>query len=194
MSDVMLKIVNSRIEFPNIEIVLKEKVGIYTKNPHKFLNNLLKIIIKPKKYTEEYILEGIDAENLSYFSRRIFHIVSPNLWNNKDILKILKSKSENRKIIVLSEKDENLNIYKIFEIKKIIDNSFSDENFLIITDSKELLEAICDKVIDENGNQIPFEEGAFLKRFDTMEEIEKLDEIEGHFLPLIFKKKVLNLR
>lgn len=193
MSDVMLKIVNARVNFPDIEIMIKEKVGIYTNDPYKTLDNFLKIIIRPKKYTKEYVLEGIEAENLSYFSKRIFHIASSNLWN-ANILKLIKSKPENRKITVLAEKKENIDINKIFEIKKAIKEKIPDENILVITDSKELLEAICDKVIDENGNQIIFEEGTFIKRLDTMEELERIDEIEEHYIPLIFKKKELNLR
>ncbi|SHE63645.1 hypothetical protein SAMN02745164_00839 [Marinitoga hydrogenitolerans DSM 16785] len=192
MSDIMLKIFNSKINFPDIEISVGEKIGIYTQNPDKLLSNLLKIIIKPKKYTEEYILEGMDAENLSYFSRRIFHVVSSELWNEKNILKIIKKKTENRKITIISAKDINMD--EILKVSLEIEKNLSKENIMVITNSKEFLEAVCDKVIDENGNSMVLEEGTFIKRLDNMEEIENINEVEGKYIPLLLKKRELNVR
>jgi hypothetical protein len=194
MSETILKISGSKIEFPNIEIMTKEKMGIYSKNPIALFNNLIKIILKPKKYTEEYILEGMDAENLTFFSRRIFHVISKDLWENKSILDLLKRKNDKRKIIIMRILENEINIPEIVEISKYIEKNLIEENILVISDSNELLEAICEKVIDDKGNQIPFDEGTFIKRIDTNENIEKLEEIEDKYVPLIYKKRELNLR
>ncbi|WP_129408907.1 hypothetical protein [Marinitoga lauensis] len=194
MSDVMLKIVNSKIAFPDIEIITGEKVGIYANNPDELFRNLLKIIIKPKKYTEEYVLEGMEAENLSYFSRRIFHVISTGLWNEKNINKLIENKPENRKIIILLIKESEIDLKNIVDISIYIDKNLSQENILVITDSKDFLEAICDRVIDINGNALELEEGIFIKRLDNMEEIENINEIEEKYVPLILKKRELNVR
>ncbi|KLO21841.1 hypothetical protein X275_07870 [Marinitoga sp. 1197] len=194
MSDIMLKIKNSKIEFPDIELLSGEKIGIYTERVTNTINNLIKIIIKPKKYTDEYILEGMNAEELSYFSRRIFHIISLDLWKEKDILQLLKNKQDSRKITIISVDKKDLKIDTISEISRYIENKLSDENILIITNSKDLLEAICDKVIDENGNPINFEDGIYIKRLDNLETFNSIEEIEGKYIPIIFKKRELNVR
>ncbi|KLO22937.1 MULTISPECIES: hypothetical protein [unclassified Marinitoga] len=194
MSDIMLKIKNSKIEFPDIELLSGEKIGIYTERITNTINNLIKIIIKPKKYTDEYILEGMNAEELSYFSRRIFHIISLELWKEKDILQLLKNKQDSRKITIISVDKKDLKIDTISEISRYIENKLSDENILIITNSKDLLEAICDKVIDENGNPIDFEDGIYIKRLDNLETFNSIEEIDGKYIPIIFKKRILNVR
>lgn len=194
MSETILKISGSKIEFPDIEIMPKDKIGIYSQNPIVLFNNLIKIILKPKKYTEEYILESMDAENLTFFSRRIFHVISKDLWGNKSILDILKRKNEKRKIIIMLILENEINIQEMVEISRYIEKNLNEENILVISDSTEILEAICEKVIDDKGNQIPFDDGIFIKRIDTNENVEKLEEIEDKYVPLIFKKRELNLR
>ncbi|WGS64229.1 hypothetical protein [Marinitoga aeolica] len=194
MSDIMFKITHSKIMFPDVEMTTGEKVGIYANNPDELFHNLLKIIIKPKKYTEEYVLEGMEAENLSYFSRRIFHVVSADLWNEKNIYKLIKNKPENRKIMILLIKENEIDLKNIVDISIYIEKNLSQENILVITNSKDFLEAVCDRVIDINGNAIELEEGTFIKRLDNMEEIENINEIEEKYVPLILKKRELNVR
>ncbi|KAF2956409.1 hypothetical protein [Marinitoga sp. 38H-ov] len=184
---VMLKIRDSNIPIPDLEINSEEILGIYTNDPEKIFDNIIKIVLRPKKYVKEFILEGIDVENLSFFSRRIIHFVSSELWNGKKVIDILKSKSKNRKLIIISVK----NTEDVFEISEYIEKNLKKESILLITNSRELIESVCDKVLDEDSNQLEFEEKTIFLDSYNNEEFDNIEEINKKCHPFIIKKRML---
>ncbi|NUU98291.1 hypothetical protein [Marinitoga sp. 1138] len=191
MEELLLKISNTSIEFPDIELNTGERLGILTKNPSFLFEKLFKIIISPKKYTEEYLLEGIDAENLSFFSHRIFHIISKELWNTTDFIKILKNKTKFRKIIVLILDETDVEIEQLIVLK----NFFEEKNNLsviVITDSKLAIEAICIKAIDESGTSLEFNEKLLFEDIISGEIFENFEEINNNFALGILKKRSIS--
>ncbi|MBM7559614.1 hypothetical protein [Marinitoga litoralis] len=186
---IMLKINDAKLSVPDLELNAEEKLGIYTDKPEEIFDNIFKIVLRPKKYVKEFILEGIDVENLSFFSRRVIHFVSTKLWNGEKVIDILKNKSENRKLSIISVLEKN--ITNIFEISEYIGKNMENESILLITNSKELLESVCDRVLDEDGNQLEFEEKTIFLDLYNMEEFDNIEEINKKCHPFIIKKRVL---
>lgn len=185
-SNFILRIINPKIDFPEIHLQKGSSIGIYTKNYKKILKSFFKIITNPDKFSEKVTINELVANNSSWIGRSFSHIVIPELWN-KNIVDILREKPDRRHLILISATDSHIKSEEFSEISELCSQYKKDGAIITITDSKQLIEATSDEIIDDNGNKISYQVGQF---FEDMkgEDIDDVDKIESNMKNIRYKK------
>lgn len=185
-SNYILRIINPKLDFPEIHLQKGSSLGIFTRDYKKTLKNLFKILTNPDKFSEKVTVNDLIANNSSWIGRSFSHLVIPELWD-KNILEILKEKPDRRHLIVISASDDDIKSEEYSEISNLCSLYKKDGAVLIITDSKNLIEATSDGVLDEKGNKISYKTGQFFEDMNG-KEIEDVNKIESNLKNIKFKK------
>ena len=185
-SNYILRVIKPKIEFPEIHLQKGSSIGIYTKNYKKILKSFFKILTNPDKFSEKVTVNELVANNSSWIGRSFSHIVIPDLWN-KNIVDILKEKPDRRHLILISATDSNIKPEEFSKISELCSQYKKDGAIITISDSKNLIEATSDEIIDETGNKISYQVGQF---FEDMSgnDIENVDKLESNMKNIRYKK------
>lgn len=181
----VIKISSPKINFPEISLEAGESIGIYTNSPSKYIKYFFKIITDPSKNAEKVTINEIVANTTPWVGRTFTHIVIPEVWND-DILQILKNKPERRHLIFIGAKDNQIKKEKLPQISEQVHEYLKKCAILTITDSTELIEAVCKKVIDTNGNELILTEEKVC--MDKDGNIVSLDDVDCNIKNINIKK------
>lgn len=185
-SSFILRVIKPKLDFPEINLQKGTSLGIYTKNYKKILKNFFKILTTPEKYSEKLTINDLVANNSNWIGRSFSHIVIPELWG-KNILEILKEKTDRRHLIIISATEDDINQNEYSEISELC-NIYKKEGAIVtITNSKKLIEATSDNIIDEKGNKISYQTGLFFEEMDG-KEIKDINNIEPNLKNIRIKK------
>ena len=183
----VLRIINPKLKFPEIHLQRGNSIGIYSKNYKNILKSFFKIITNPEKYSEKVTINELIANNSTWIGRSFSHIVIPELWG-ENIIKVLKNKPERRHLIVISADSNSIKPDEYSEISEICSKYKNDGAILTISDSKDLIEATSDEVIDQNGNKISYKTGDFFEDIYSGKEIDDISKIESNIKNIRYKK------
>lgn len=186
-SNFVLRIIKPKINFPEIHLQKGNSIGIYSNNYEKILKNFFKIITNPSKFSEKVTVNELVANNSSWIGRSFTHIVIPELWDD-NILHILRNKPERRHLIVISTDIKTINKEELSELSELCSEYKKDGAILTISNSKDLIEATSDDVIDEIGNKISYKTGDFFEEIKTGKEIEDFSKINSNVKNIRYKK------
>ena len=185
-SNYILRIISPKIDFPEMHLQKGASIGIYTKNYKKILKNFFKILTNPDKFSEKVTVNELVANNSSWIGRSFSHIVIPELWN-KNIVDILREKPDRRHLILISATDSCIKSEDFSKISELCSQYKKDGAIITITDSKRLIEATSDEIIDDTGNKISYQVGQFFEDMNG-NDIDNVDKIESNMKNIRYKK------
>jgi hypothetical protein len=183
----ILRIVEPKVSFPELVLEKGSSLGIYSDNVCGVTKNLFKILCEPKKYAEKVTINELVASNSAWLGRAFTHVVIPSFWK-KSILEILKLTPSKKHLIVIAAEKKEIFKEDLSEISSIVSNLKKDGALITITDSCELLEAVSDSVLNEEGNELFIETGEFFVDFNTNEEITDLSQLSSNVKDIRVKK------
>lgn len=182
----ILKIIDPKIGFPEIDLKKGSSIGIYSNNVNLITKNFFKILCEPQKYAEKVSINEIIANNSSWIGRAFTHIVIPSLWN-ESILSILMNKPIKRHLILIAATAEEVIYEELAEISKLTTLFKTEGAIITISNSKDLLEATSEIFVDDNGNEIDSEFADVFEDITTQEKV-LIDDLKCNFSDLRYKK------
>lgn len=184
---VILDIIEPSIAFPQIRLEKGQTLGIYTENPIVLTSNFFRLISEPEKYAKKVMVNGIIANGTNWVGRVFTHIVVPEIWEDS-ICNILKNKPKRRHLIFIGANSNEIRYEELANISRFVTDYKKDGSIFVITDSKELLEATVEKVIDEKGFELTMKQGDFFERLSDKTEVSELSNIISNIEDLRYKK------
>ncbi|BBE30101.1 hypothetical protein OSSY52_02420 [Tepiditoga spiralis] len=193
VNNVILRILNPSIEFPEITLEKGNCLGIYTENVKKLSKNFFKLICEPQKFAEKVTINNLVLDKSTWIGRTFTHIVSPELWEDS-ILNILKNKPQRRHLVFIFATVEEVNKKELYEISKLIEDYKKEGAVLVISNSSELFEATVDTLLDEKENEIYLENGLFYEDINTGKIYDDIEEeIKAKLFDIRIKKTKINI-
>ena len=189
-NDVVLRILNPSIDFPEITLEKGTCLGIYTESVKNFSKNFFKLICEPQKFAEKVTMNNLVLDKSTWIGRSFTHIVSPALWEDS-ILNILKNKPQRRHLVFIFATTEEVNKNELSKVSELVETYKKEGAVLVISNSSNLFEATVDTLIDENENELYLEDGIFYEDINTGK---IYDEIEEEIKAKLFDVRIKKTR
>jgi len=189
-STTVIRIVEPSNGFPEMVIEKGQSAGIFTSKVKETGKLFFQILCEPNRYCRKLTINEIVANQSAWLGRAFTHLVIPDIWN-ESLLWILKNKPRDKHFIIIAAGEKSVRQKDLSEISRLVSEYTKDGAVLTITDSRELIEAVCDSVTDEKGEEIFFETGPFFFDLSDNTLIEDIDKIEANVKDVRIKKILL---